>query len=312
MKTFFQYLLLSVVFLAPCSMKAQDLTTGDLKITVYDEKNQPMIGAIVSVVSSSTPLGAATDLDGVCTFRALNPGNYTVDAKMAGYKRYIKTGIVVNAGQTAYAEYLMQVIIIELDSVVEIRAEAGPVTKDFSSVQNINAEQLKHHAAGRSNLLSLIEGSSTQVSIGAGGQLVMRGAREGASAIYVDGEKVYGSAGVPGGSIQGVTILSGGIPAAFGDMSGGVIIITTKTFETGYNAKVAMYDEKIEAELAAKKAELEKSGKLIEKKDEIIEQQTPAPAADPNQQTPTPTPAPTLTPTPTPAATPVPVDGGGN
>lgn len=289
MKTFFQYLLLTAVFLAPCGMKAQDLTTGDLKVTVLDERNQPMVGAIVSVVSSTTPLGGATDLDGVITFRALNPGKYTVDARMTGYKRYIKTSINVNAGQTAYAEYVMQVMIIENDSTVTIIAEAGPVPKEFSTLQNINAEQLKHNASGRSNLLSLIEGSNSQVSIGANGQLVMRGSREGASTMYVDGEKVYGSAGVPGGSIQGVTVLSGGIPASFGDMSGGVVIITTKTFETGFNAKQAMYDEKIEAELAAKKAELEKSGQLIDKDGTIIEQApTPAPAPAPNPNPPAP------------------------
>lgn len=288
MKTFFQYLLLTAVFLAPCSMKAQDLTTGDLKVTVLDERNQPMVGAIVSVVSSTTPLGGATDLDGVITFRALNPGKYTVDARMTGYKRYIKTSINVNTGQTAYAEYVMQVLIIENDSTVTIIAEAGPVSKEFSTLKNINAEQLKHNASGRSNLLAVIEGSDSQVSIGANGQLVMRGSREGASTMYVDGEKVYGSAGVPGGSIQGVTILSGGIPAAFGDMSGGVIIITTKTFETGFNAKQAMYDAKIEAELAAKKAELEKSGQLIDKDGTIIEQ-TPAPAPAPAPNAPTPT-----------------------
>ncbi|MDQ3110845.1 MAG: carboxypeptidase regulatory-like domain-containing protein [Bacteroidota bacterium] len=297
MKTIFQYLLLSAVFLAPCSLSAQDLTTGDLKVTVLDERNQPMVGAIVTVVSSTTPLGAATDLDGVCTFRALNPGSYTVDAKMSGYKRYVKSGIMINAGQTAYAEYFMQVRVIESDTEVVIIAQAGPLPKEFSTVQNINAEQLKHNAAGRSNLMSLIEGTNSQLSIGKGGQLVMRGSREGASTLYVDGEKVYGSAGVPGGSIQGVTVLSGGIPAAFGDMSGGVVIITTKTFETGYNAKQAMYDARLEEEMAAKKAELEKSGQLIDKDGTIIEK---APAT-PAPQTPAPQ-----------APVPVPVDGGGN
>lgn len=297
MKTIFQYLLLSIVFLAPCSLKSQDLTTGDLKVTVFDEKNQPMVGAIVSVASSMKPLGAATDLDGVCFFRALNPGTYTVEAQMSGYKRYVKTGIIVNAGQTSYAEYFMQIRIIESDSVVTITADAGPVSKEFSTVQNINAEQLKHNAAGRSNLLSLIEGSNSQLSIGSGGQLVMRGSREGASTMYVDGEKVYGSAGVPGGSIQGVTVLSGGIPAAFGDMSGGVVIITTKTFETGLMAKQAMIDEKLEAEAAAKKAELEKSGQLIDKDGTIIEKEK-APAPAPN------------TPTPPTPVTPVPEGGG--
>ncbi|CAN5239098.1 hypothetical protein BH09BAC5_BH09BAC5_23580 [soil metagenome] len=275
MKTIFQYILASVLFLTPFISSAQDGTTGDLKVTVTDEKNQPMPGAIVNIVSASNHLGGATDLDGKYTFRALNPGTYTVQARMGGYKNYIKTGILVNVGQTAYADYPMQVLIVALDSVVTIVAERSPVEKKFSTIQNINAEELKHSANGRSNILTLIEGSSTQVSIGKGGQLVMRGAREGASTMYIDGEKVYGDAGIPGGSIEQVSVLSGGIPAAFGDMTCGVIIITTKTFETGFNAKSAMYEAAAEEEAAAKKAELEKTGKLIDKDGTIIEQQTP-------------------------------------
>ncbi len=279
------------MFLSPFFSNAQDLTSGDLKVTVMDEKNEPMIGAIVSVVSVSNHMGGQTDLYGNFTFRALNPGSYTVQASMGGYKKYVKTGIIVNAGQTAYADYPMQVLVVNLDSVVVIVAERSPVEKKFSSIQNINAEDLKHSANGRSDVLSLIEGTSSQVSIGKGGQLVMRGSREGASTMYIDGEKVYGDAGVPGGSIEQVSVLSGGIPAAFGDMSGGVVIITTKTFETGYNAKQAMYEAAQEEELAAKKAALEKSGQLIDKDGTIIEKAPDAAAP----QAPVPTP-----------------DGGGN
>ncbi|HET6990046.1 MAG TPA: TonB-dependent receptor plug domain-containing protein, partial [Bacteroidia bacterium] len=165
-------------------------------------------------------------------------------------------------------------------------AVQSPVDITFSTVKNINADQLKQNAGGRSDLISLVTGTVSDASIGKNGQLVMRGSREGASTMYIDGEKVYGGAGLPGGSIQQVTVLSGGIPAAYGDMSGGVVIITTKTFESGFAAKQAMYDEAEASAEAAKKAAAEKSGQLIDKDGHIIEQektpvpvpQTPAPA----------------------------------
>jgi hypothetical protein len=291
MKTIFQYLLLLAVFLAPLGLKAQDLTTGDLKVTVVDENNKPMPGAIVNIPATTNHVGGATDMDGVVTFRALNPGSYNVEVRMSGYKKYVKTGVVVSVGQTAYANYEMQVLVLELDSVFTVVAERG-ISKDFSTVQKLSTEQLKQNASGRSDVLNLIEGTNSQVSMGKGGQLVMRGSREGASTMYIDGEKVYGDYGIPGGSIEGVTVLSGGIPAAFGDMTGGVIIITTKTFETGFNEKQAMYDAKMEEELAAKKAALEKSGQLIDKDGTIIEKaqdSIPAPNA-PAPNTPAPDP----------------------
>lgn len=279
-------LLFAAIFLAPFASTAQ-VTTGDLKITVVDEKNQPAPGAIVSIVSGAEHKGGATDLDGVFTFRALNPGTYSVDARLFGYKHYTKTGIIVNTGQTAYADFAMQVLPIDGDSVVVIKAEAGPVSREFTLVHNINAEELKHNAGGRSDMISLVEGTSSETSIGKNGQLVMRGSREGASTMYIDGEKVYGAPGIPGGSIQQVTVLSGGIPAAFGDMTGGIVIITTKNFETGYYAKMAMYEAAQEEELAAKKAALEKSGQLIDKDGEIIEkEQEPAPAPAPQEAAP--------------------------
>jgi rRNA processing protein Gar1 len=275
-------LFLAAILLAPFTAFAQ-ATTGDLKVTVVNEKSEPVPGAIVSIVSGGDKKGGATDMDGIFTFRALNPGTYSVDARLLGYKHYTKTGIIVNTGQTAYADFSMQVLA-NADTEVVVVAEAGPVSKEFTLVHNINAEQLKHNAGGRSDMMSLVEGTTSEASIGKNGQLVMRGSREGASTMYIDGEKVYGDAGIPGGSIQQVTVLSGGIPAAFGDMTGGIVIITTKDFETGYYAKVAMYEAAAEEEAAAKKAALEKSGQLIDKDGEIIEKQkepTPAP-----QQTP--------------------------
>lgn len=288
MKTIYQYLIFSALLLIPISKaNAQDLTTGDLKITVLDEKGDPMPGAIIQIVSGGSHLGGQTNMEGNFTFRALNPGPYNVEARMLGYKKYTKQGIMVNTGQTAYATYPMEVIAMITDTEVVITASQGPVDKNFSTIKNYNADQLKTNASGRSDLLAMIEGGSSDVSLGKNGKLVMRGSREGASTMFVDGEKVYGSPGIPGGSIQQVTVLSGGIPAAYGDMSGGVIIITTKTFESGFMSKQAMYDAAAESEAAAKKAEAEKSGQLIDENGNIIEKQ-PAPVPQENPPVPVP------------------------
>src|SRR5882757_7896996 len=74
MKTIYQYLMLGLILLIPfAKINAQDLTTGDLKITVNDEKGLPMPGAVVYITSGGSHLGGATNLDGNFTFRALNP-----------------------------------------------------------------------------------------------------------------------------------------------------------------------------------------------------------------------------------------------
>jgi hypothetical protein len=285
MKTLFTTLIATLLF-APMTF-AQ--TNGRIKVTVLDEMLQPIPGAVVTLIGGGPLTGGATDLDGIFTFVNLNPGAYDVQARVTSYKRYVKNGIQVSAGQTAYVTYNM---VPETDTlpITEILEYRSPVDPTFSTVQSISADQIKRAAGPRGDIGQMITGYSTQVSVGEGGQLVMRGAREGASAIYIDGEKMYGSSGVPALGIAQVSVLSGGIPAEYGDLSGGAVIITTHTFYTGMAAQERMY-ENAALEVAADSAAADaKSGKRIESDKEVIEnqqpqgQQQPAPAEDPQPQ----------------------------
>jgi outer membrane receptor for ferrienterochelin and colicin len=56
----------------------------------------------------------------------------------------------------------------------------------------------------------------------------VRGTRDGSTDTYIDGVKVRGSASVPQGAIDQVSVLTGGMPAQYGDVTGGIIAITTK------------------------------------------------------------------------------------
>jgi hypothetical protein len=262
-------------------------TNGRIKVTVLDENKQPVPGAVVQITAGGPTTGGATDMEGIFTFVNLNPGAYDVKARLTGYKEFTKSGIQVSAGQTAYVTYNM---VVKTDTlpVHEIVESTSPVDPTFSTIQNISADQIKHAAGPRGDVGQMITGYSTQVSIGAGGQMVMRGSREGASAVYIDGEKTYGSYGVPALGIGQVSVLSGGIPAEYGDLSGGAVIITTHSFYTGMAAQERMYKAAAEKEAADSAAALEKSGKRVENNGEVIEkqdqpqgEQQPAPAEDP-------------------------------
>ena len=262
--------LFALILVAPFTANAQ--ANGRIKVTVYDEKMIPFPGAIVKIVAGGPTMGGATDMDGVFTFAGLNPGSYDVECRVTGYKRYVKTGIQVEAGQTAYAEYNMT-IANDTTTTVIIRAVKSPVDPKFSTIQNINATQIKTMAVDRGNIVGMVSNTNSQVSEGKGGQLVMRGSREGASALYVDGEKLYGSMNIPALSMNQVSVLSGGIPAEFGDLSGGAIIVTTHSYYTGMAQHDNMYEAAAEKEAAEKKAADAASGKRVENSDMIIEKQ---------------------------------------
>lgn len=269
--------LIAVLILAPAALFAQD--NGRIKVTVYNEKGEPLPGAVIRVIAGGPMTGGQTAPDGTCVLAALVPGSYDVEARFYGYKRYVKTGIQVGAGQTAYAEYKMVASNDTLEPVV-IAAVQSPVDPTFSSIESIGAFDVKHAASAKGDLAGMVTNKSSQVSVGAGGQLVMRGSREGASTIYVDGEKMYGSVGVASLGISQVSILSGGIPAEYGDLSGGAIIITTHSYYTGMATQQRMYNAAEEQAAADSAAADAKSGKRVETGDEVIEKEEEAPKGE--------------------------------
>ncbi|HLG02459.1 MAG TPA: carboxypeptidase-like regulatory domain-containing protein [Bacteroidia bacterium] len=290
--------LLALTIVFPVGIAAQDQSSGDLKVTVYDEQNVPMTGARVRILAGGPMVIGETDQNGIYTFRALSPGTYEVEAHMMTYKRFVKKGIVVHAGQTAYADYPMQLAVNDTDGMVIIYASSSPVDKEYTTLTNIDAGMVKRMAVDRGNITDMVTATNSSCSEGKNGGLIMRGSRETATTTYVDGEKMYAGAGVPGIAIGQITVLSGGIPAAYGDLTGGAVIITTKSFYTGLATKQSMYDAAAEEAAAAKKAELEKTGQLKETGSEIIEQVPGATAPLPENVTPvtpeeeTPPPAP--------------------
>lgn len=62
--------------------------------------------------------------------------------------------------------------------------------------------------------------------------LQMRGGRTDAGYYYIDGVKVRGNAAIPHSSIQQLTVYTGGLPANFGDATGGIVSIETKSCQS--------------------------------------------------------------------------------
>ena len=71
------------------------------------------------------------------------------------------------------------------------------------------------------------------------GNLNVRGARSDANYYYIDGIKVRGGANsLPQSAIEQVSVMLGGVPAQYGDVTGGIISITTKGAAREYAGSV--------------------------------------------------------------------------
>ena len=70
-----------------------------------------------------------------------------------------------------------------------------------------------------------------------GDGLYFRGSRTENMASYIDGVKVSGAVPrVPPSAISSISVYTGGLPARYGDVTGGVVVIETKTYAEMYEA----------------------------------------------------------------------------
>ena len=84
----------------------------------------------------------------------------------------------------------------------------------------------------RKNPVALIASSSPDIYRAPNSDdLYFRGSRSDAMAYFVDGVKVAARlSGVPPSSIASFTIYTGGLPARYGDVTGGAVAIETKSY----------------------------------------------------------------------------------
>jgi outer membrane receptor for ferrienterochelin and colicin len=77
----------------------------------------------------------------------------------------------------------------------------------------------------------------SDVKKGTDGELYFRGSRTGAVQYNIDGVKMGANAArIPSSAIGSISVYTGGLPAKYGDTTGGVVVIETKSYMDLYNA----------------------------------------------------------------------------
>lgn len=220
-------LLLSVLIISAMGVSKAQVGTGTLIGTVTDESNgEPVPFANVVVFQAGQQVtGASTDFDGKYKIAAMKPGNdYTVKASVVGFTAQEKRGVIVKANQNNYVNFKMSAGV-KLDEVVVIDYEVPLIEKDGGSSVTVTGEDITKMPS-RGAAAAVTTAAGVQDNDGAIGSV--RGTREGSTYTYIDGVKVRGSVALPQSAIEQVKIETGGISAAYGDATGGIISITTK------------------------------------------------------------------------------------
>lgn len=205
---------------------------GTINGTVFEnaETKSVVPNARIWVETESGNRIVKADLDGRFKIDALRPGIYNLYAKAAMYDTVKVMGLeVFSDGITNRSIYLADKVL------TGIIIGEPLIKKDIPRIQ-VRTEDIEHSMHKRSPL-ELIAGTSSDIKMVEGTKdLIIRGSRPGDAVFYIDGVKATSMSSIPGVAIGGLEAYTGGIPAKYGDTTGGIIVLETKSYFDLYYA----------------------------------------------------------------------------
>src|SRR5262247_1891023 len=239
-------LLLSLALLLAVSAFAQ--TSASLSGTVHDSQGGAVAGAKVMLkdAGGTVQLDTTTNGEGFYTFPVIQPGTYTVTVEAPGFKKSVKSGIVVNASDRQSTG----VTVLEIGDIsnsVEVTADAAQLqikTESGEQGAAVNNQQIQNLAVNGRNYLDLLKltpgvvvNTSFAVSGPGGfGNISIGGMRMGKNNLTIDGTTNVdtGSNGTQHialslDNISEFKLLTSNYQAEYGRSGGGAIQIVSKS-----------------------------------------------------------------------------------
>ena len=206
---------------------------GSIRAKVVDEDGKPVYMANVTLKTNKIVGGQTTDFDGWFHFKALTPGYYNVEVSFIGYHTSIIQKINVTAGRITFLETV--VLKGESELIDETIVYANKLIDPEAQGEKLNAKTIEL-LPNNKDIGSILQATSSAVQLSSDKKhIVVRGSRPTASSYYIDGVKMDNmGTGISGSTIKSIQFFYGGIPAKYGDLTGGCIVIETKSYTDYY------------------------------------------------------------------------------
>ncbi len=226
----FTLLILSVLLTAAYSFGQGGL--GTIRGTVTDvETKEPIPFCKVTLKKGDAVVtNAQTDFDGKFQMNSIEVGTYDVEVANTdeGYKSSKLVNVVISSNQIRFLDdlTLAKSATSDLEEFVVTAYKIPLINKDGgASGATVSREDIARMPARSA---SAVAGTVGGVNINESGDMSIRGSRSDGSYYYIDGIKVRGSSNLPKSAIEEVSVITGGLPANYGDVTGGVISVTTR------------------------------------------------------------------------------------
>jgi len=227
------YFLLTALLLTT-AVQAQNL--GEIRGRLLDDRGVPLPYASVSTLVSGHALSATTDDDGRFVLKPLSPGLYGVTFFSMGMKKTLIPGVEVTTDRATYMKDLrLEASTNVMDTLNVVAYRRKLIYEDDPSRMTLLAEEFAKDPTRKDPIQFLSKNFAGVTAAPNGDGLYFRGSRTENMASFIDGVKVSGAVPrVPPSAISSVSVYTGGLPARYGDVTGGVIVMETKTYQEMY------------------------------------------------------------------------------
>lgn len=219
--------LLKLVFTAALGlmtlMAGAQTNFADFRVKASDGDGKPLSGVTVKLyLNDILKTSDTTDSDGNALFQTLNPGTYRVELSKTRFSTQKYDDIQLNVGlneplQTTMTNQMGAVIITRKGTGKVIKMENNDVTMTGGAAINSGRRGIGAITATNSAIIESRQGIS------------VRGTRSDGNGTFIDGMRTTGSGAVPSLGVDQLSVNIGGIPAMYGDLTGGAFSYTTKS-----------------------------------------------------------------------------------
>ena len=239
------------VVIAPLTT-AQVTQTGTVAGNVTDETGAGLRGVSVHIEGPNMltkELNVYTNDRGVYRIPAVPPGKgYNLKAELAGFQTISKTDIWVRVGQTTKVDFQMNVAPVE--AFMTVLGEAPVVDIEKTDIgENLDSAFMQHLPTGRTyqDVLLLIPGVTQNPNSEAGSNWNVHGSSVRDNAYLIDGVNTSDpatgtfSTRFNFDAIEEIEVKTGGYEAEFGQATGAVVNIVTKSGGNDFSGELNLY-----------------------------------------------------------------------
>jgi len=225
------------MLLLPVALWSQTSLAG--KVTDSETGEPILFGTVALYENGVLSLGTETDMNGNYNFPDIDPGTYEVEASYVGYQASRITGVQVLAGKATKLDFaLTSEGGVLIDEVVITEYKVPLIEQDNTTSGAVITGETIRNLPTR-NINALAATSAGLATADEGGAINVRGSRSNATDYYVDGLRVFGNL-LPESEIEQLQVITGGVEAQYGDVTGGIISITTKGPSNKFSGGIEM------------------------------------------------------------------------